>query len=121
MPRYLVERTFPEGITLPGSGREQLNEVDLAVHNARWGVLWVHSFVAAAGSKSFCLVEAPTPGAIRQASLASGLPVDRITAVSMLDPYRFVPENGRTETNGIWMDQTGKADDERWGGVNRDG
>lgn len=53
------------------------------------GVAWVHSYVSDDKRKSFCVYDAPTPDAIRATGEANGLPVDRITEVSVLDPYFY--------------------------------
>ena len=81
MPRYLVERVF-QGVP------------DLAVdavveRNADDGVTWFHSYVDEDTGTMLCLYEAPSPEAIRNAARQSGLPVDRITKVRVLDPYFY--------------------------------
>ena len=49
---------------------------------------WVHSYVTDDKRKTFCVYDGPSPEAIRQGSRRrNGLPVDRITRVSVLDPY----------------------------------
>ena len=55
--------------------------------NARGGVTWLHSFVTPDRRRSFCIVDAPSPEAIRLAAQATALPVDRITEVRVFDPY----------------------------------
>jgi hypothetical protein len=37
--------------------------------------------------RTFCIVDAPSPEAIRVAAQATALPVDRITEVRVLDPH----------------------------------
>lgn len=89
MPRYLVERTFPEGLAIPqdeGGARACLNVVD---RNATQGVTWVHSYVTPDRSKTFCIYDGPSPEAIRAAAGLNALPVDAITEVSVLDPYFY--------------------------------
>ncbi len=39
---------------------------------------------------SFCVYDSPDSEAIRQAAERNGLPVDRITRVTVLDPYVYV-------------------------------
>jgi hypothetical protein len=39
----------------------------------------------------FCVYDAPSPEAIRRAAERNGLPVDRITRVTVLDPYFYTP------------------------------
>jgi hypothetical protein len=55
--------------------------------NAREGVTWIHSLVTPDRCRSFCIVDSPSPEAIRVAAQATALPVDRITEVRVLDPY----------------------------------
>jgi hypothetical protein len=87
MPRYVVERTFEAGFELrsDAAGAEGCSAV--VQRNADQGVTWLHSYVSEDGGRSFCLYEGPTPEAIRKAAAANRLPVDRITQVSVLDPY----------------------------------
>lgn len=89
MPRYLVERTFPEGLAIPVN--DQGAQVCLTVvgNNAQDDVTWVHSYVTGDKKKTFCIYDAPTPEAIRRAAQRNSLPVDKITEVSVLDPYFY--------------------------------
>jgi hypothetical protein len=50
-------------------------------------VTWIHSLVTPDRCRSFCIVDSPSPEAIRVAAQATALPVDRITEVRVLDPY----------------------------------
>jgi hypothetical protein len=89
MPRYVVERTFPEGLMIPvddAGAQICLGVVDL---NADDGVTWIHSYVSGDRSKTYCVYDAPTPEAIRKAARRNDLPVDQITQVSVLDPYFY--------------------------------
>ena len=87
MSRYLVERTFPDGLDLPAT--DQGAQACLAVvgNNAQDGVTWVHSYVTGDKKKTFCICDGPSPEAIRRAAQRNSLPVDRITEVRVLDPY----------------------------------
>ena len=87
MPRYLVEQTFPEHLTIPVSAEGV--EICLAIidNNAMDGVTWIRSYVTPDKRKSFCLCDAPSPEAVRRAAERNSLPVDRITEVRVLDPY----------------------------------
>jgi len=89
MPRYVVERTFPEGLRIPidDGGAELCRGV--VERNAEEGVTWVSSFVSEDKSRTFCIYDAPTPEAIRKSAARNELPVDRITRVSVLDPYFY--------------------------------
>jgi hypothetical protein len=57
--------------------------------NADEGVTWVHSYVSDDKVKTFCVYDAPNPEAIRKTANRNSLPVDRITQVSVLDPYFY--------------------------------
>lgn len=89
MPRYLVERTFSTGAAgtaaAVGGAADHCDDVIRA--NAREGVTWLHSFVTPDRCRSFCIVDSPSPEAIRVAAQATALPVDRITEVRVFDPY----------------------------------
>ncbi|WP_395401472.1 DUF4242 domain-containing protein [Pseudoduganella sp. UC29_106] len=89
MPRYIVERTFPEGLHIPvnAEGAQACNAV--VGTNARSGVTWIHSYVSDDLKKTYCLYEAPSPEAIRETAAANNLPVDKITLVNVLDPYFY--------------------------------
>jgi uncharacterized protein DUF4242 len=89
VPRYIVERTFPEGLHIPvdaGGAKVCLTVVD---HNSDEGVTWVHSYVSDDKNKTFCVYDAPNPEAIRKTAGKNSLPVDKITQVSVLDPYFY--------------------------------
>jgi uncharacterized protein DUF4242 len=90
MPRYLVERTFPENLALPGPAQGAQTRLTFIENNTLDGVTWVHSYIAPDRKKSFCIYDAPTPEAVRRAAQRNGLPVDRITEVCVLDPYCYV-------------------------------
>jgi predicted amidohydrolase YtcJ len=85
----MVERTFPDGLSIPTneSGRETTAKV--ASKNAEVGVTWVHSYVTPDRKKTFCIYDGPNEAAIRQAAERNGLPVDLVTPVSVLDPYFY--------------------------------
>jgi hypothetical protein len=92
MPRYVVERAFPKGLRIPG-GRRGVEACRTVVdRNVDEGVTWVHSYVSRDRKRTFCVYDAPTPEAIRKTATKNGLPVDRITEVSVLDPYFYVDE-----------------------------
>jgi uncharacterized protein DUF4242 len=90
MPRYVVERAFPDGLHIPmgADGAEVCRAV--VERNADEGVTWVHSYVSDDLKRTFCVYDAPTPEAIRKTAAGNSLPVDRITEVRVLDPYFYV-------------------------------
>jgi hypothetical protein len=89
MPRFMVERTFPDGLAIPTTdqGAEVCSTV--IVGNAQSGVTWVHSYVSADKRKTFCIYDGPSEAAIRETAERNGLPVDTITPVTVLDPYFY--------------------------------
>ena len=89
MPRYMVQRTFPEGLQIPiaDGGAELCRAV--VERNAEEGVTWVHSYVSADKRSTFCVYDAPTPEAVRTTAARNELPVDQITEVRVLDPYFY--------------------------------
>jgi len=89
LKRYLVERTFPDRFCLEADAANPALKT-VADNNRTSEVHWIHSFVAADRSKTFCVYDGPSPEAIRRAAEANGLPVDRITEVRVLDPAFYV-------------------------------
>lgn len=87
MPRYIVDRTYPDGlaITPDESGASACRTV--VATNADQGVTWLHSYVTDDRRSTVCVYDAPSPEAIRTAAARNQLPVDRIREVRVLDPY----------------------------------
>jgi Protein of unknown function (DUF4242) len=89
MPRYLVERTFPDGLEIP------LNDLGAQVcltvigNNAQDGVTWIHSYVTEDKKKTFCIYDAQSADEIHKVAKRNSLPVDSITRVNVLDPYFY--------------------------------
>ena len=89
MPRYIVERTFPNGLAIPPNAQGAQACMSVVGVNAQAGVTWVHSYVSDDKKKTFCVYDAPSPEAIRTVATRNQLPVDRITEVTVLDPYFY--------------------------------
>lgn len=89
MPRYLVERTFPEGLQIPTTNEGASVCLRVVDNNLHQGVTWVHSYVTDDKTKTFCIYDGPSPEAIRKVAETNKLPIDRITKVSVLDPYFY--------------------------------
>ena len=87
--RYMVERTFPEGLNIPVNVEGSQICLNVVSTNIEDNVTWVHSYVTSDKKKTFCIYDAPSPEAIRKAAKNNGLPVDNITEVSVLDPYFY--------------------------------
>lgn len=90
MPRYMVERTFSDGLEIPTTTTGADVCLNVVGNNAQEQVTWVQSFVSADKQKTFCIYDGPTPEAIRRAAGLNSLPVDAITEVRVLDPYFYV-------------------------------
>jgi len=91
MPRYLIERSFPDGLSIPINDDGRKAVAGVVANNAESGVTWVHSYVTPDRTQTFCIYDAPAPEAIRQVAERNGLPVGRITEVNVLDPYFYQP------------------------------
>jgi hypothetical protein len=89
MPRYLVERSFPQGLAIPIDDQGAKACQVVVDTNATQGVSWVHSYVTPDRQTTFCVYDGPDPDAIRRAAQANQLPIDRITEVRVLDPYFY--------------------------------
>ena len=89
MPRYMIERNFPEGLGLAPNDKGAEVAASVAATNMEKGVTWIHSYVTPDRKKTFCVYDGPSPEAIRRAAQTNQLPVDRITEVRVLDPYFY--------------------------------
>ena len=89
MPRYIVQRTFPEGLRIAVADGGDDTWRGVIDRNTEEGVTWVHSYVSADKRTTFCIYDAPTPEAIRKTAACNDLPVDQITQVRVLDPYFY--------------------------------
>lgn len=86
MHRYLIKRTFPAG-ALAGLDQATKNKVNAT--NAKFHVKWIESYATADKNMTFCIYEAPSEQAIREAAKANGLPVDEIFQV----PVTLMPHS----------------------------
>jgi hypothetical protein len=89
MPRYLVERTFKDGLHIPATEEGRRMCATVVQNNAADGVTWVHSYVSDDYRRTFCIYDGPSPEAIMRAAGRNDLPVTRITEVTVLDPYFY--------------------------------
>jgi hypothetical protein len=78
MARYVVERTFPEGLGLPISDEGEAAAQGIIGYNADVQVTWTHSYVNWDKQKTVYIYDGPTLEAIRQAAERNGLRIDRI-------------------------------------------
>jgi hypothetical protein len=89
MPRYVVERTFKDGLSVPVTSQGAKACSTVIANNAVSGTTWLHSFVSKDHKKTYCIYDGPDENAIRQSAERNGLPVDSIVEVSVLDPYFY--------------------------------
>lgn len=91
MPRYLVQRSFPDGLRFPTDDTGRKAVEGIVGGNADHQVTWVHSYVSDDDRATWCIYDAPSPEAIRAAAGTTGLPVDQISQVTVLDPFFYGP------------------------------
>ena len=89
MPRFVVERTFPDGLAIPTTGDGEKLCVSVIENNAEEGVTWLKSYVSMDKTRTYCVYDGPSDESVRRAATANGLPIDAITEVRVLDPYFY--------------------------------
>jgi hypothetical protein len=74
MSRYLIERNFPEGLSISQDkgGTKLCGKV--IDNNAEDGVTWVYSYVTPDRKRTSCIYDGPTPEAVRRAAARNKLP-----------------------------------------------
>lgn len=77
MPVFMIERRYADELELSTEGVAGINRV-----NDEGGVRWLYSFLSADKRKTYCLYEAPSAQAIRDAAERAGLPADVIVEVT---------------------------------------
>ena len=86
MPRYLVERTFPDGLGITPDDDGARACLSVVQNNADAGVTWLQSYVTEDRRKTFCIYDEPRRG--DQAERGPQRPAgDSIVPVRVLDPY----------------------------------
>jgi hypothetical protein len=81
MPLFIIERNFAEQLD-----PDELDYAGIRLVNDDAGIRWVYSFLSADKKKTYCLYEAPSPEAIRDAAARLGIPADVIVPVDQLIP-----------------------------------
>jgi hypothetical protein len=77
MPIFMIERNFAEQLE---ESRIPTDQIRLANDDA--GVSWLISFLSADKKKTYCLYEAPSAEAIREAARRANIPADVIIELS---------------------------------------
>lgn len=86
MPLFLIERSFAEEVEVDQAQADQIKRI-----NDEIGIEWLYSFLSADRRKTYCLYEAPSADAIREAARRLNAPADAIIPVSELRPEQFAP------------------------------
>ncbi len=89
MPRYIVERTFVDGLEIPTTRDGAATCLQVVQNNAEEQVTWVTSYVGVDKTKTYCVYDGPSHEAIERAAIANGLPIDAVSEVRILDPYFY--------------------------------
>ena len=84
MPLFVIERQFAEQLQLTREAAEAVKLINEDV-----GVNWLFSFLSADKKKTYCLYEAPSAEAIREAARRANIPADVIVEVSEIRPEAF--------------------------------
>src|SRR5262249_50218674 len=86
MPRFLVKRTFPDGLQIPPTEEGARIWRTVVANNSDDLDTWIQSYVSENKVQAYCVYDAPSPEAIRRAARRNNLPVDKITEVQILAP-----------------------------------
>ena len=79
MPVFMIERNFAEVLDIGPDDAVRVNRINDDV-----GVQWLVSFLSADKKKTYCLYEASSAEAIREAAVRNGIPCDAIIEVGQL-------------------------------------
>ena len=90
MPRYMVERSFPDGFKMPVDASGARACLAIVECNDQERVSWLQSYVSVDKRRTFCIYDGPSPEAIRRAANRNKLPILKITEVSVLEPYFYI-------------------------------
>ena len=77
MPRFMVERTFTDGLEIPTNEDGARAMQGVVQNNAKEQVTWVQSFVSSDKTRTFCVYDGPTPEAIRRPRASARCPSTR--------------------------------------------
>jgi uncharacterized protein DUF4242 len=86
VPLFVIERNFAEQLD-----PDEIDEAGIREVNDDVGIRWVYSFLSADKKKTYCLYEAPSPEAIRDAAARLGIPADSIVEVDQFVPESYAP------------------------------
>ncbi|MBI4639764.1 MAG: DUF4242 domain-containing protein [Candidatus Tectomicrobia bacterium] len=78
MPIFMIERNFAEQLEVTSNDETREARARVARINADLGLQWLFSFLSADKKKTYCLYEAPSAEAIREAARRANIPADAI-------------------------------------------
>ena len=81
MSLFVIERHFAEMLDVAGLDHDGIKAVNDDV-----GINWLYSFLSADKKKTYCLYEAPSAEAIREAAARLGIPADEVVPVEQFGP-----------------------------------
>lgn len=76
MALFMIERNFAQALNASKKDYEAVVKINDAV-----GVKWLYSFLSADKRKTYCLYEAESGDAIREAARRAGLPADIVIEI----------------------------------------
>jgi hypothetical protein len=77
MALFMIERNFAASLNASAADLRAIADINRVV-----GVRWLHSFLSADKRKTYCLYEAESGDAIREAARRAGLPADIVVELS---------------------------------------
>jgi hypothetical protein len=90
MHRFVVERTFTDGLAILATSDVARACAAVINNNSEESVTWVTSYVTEDRTRTYCIYDGPSRASIERAATANGLPIDSICEVRVLDPYFYV-------------------------------
>lgn len=84
MALFLIERNWAEQLEVTPDSAAAVKQINDDV-----GVRWLYSFLTGDKKKTYCLYEAISSEAIREAAERANIPADVIVAVDQLNPEMF--------------------------------
>jgi hypothetical protein len=78
---FVIERNYAEQLDA-----DALDQAGIKAVNDEIGVRWLYSFLSTDKKKTYCLYEASSPEAIREAAARLGIPADVIVDVDKIGP-----------------------------------
>jgi hypothetical protein len=77
MALFMIERNFAAALNASSADLRAIVDVNTAT-----GVKWLYSFLSADKRKTYCLYEAESGDAIREAARRAGLPADMVVELA---------------------------------------